>query len=257
MAPRTKTDRTMSPKSGLPRVLATGQSYGPTLWRCPDRSSRQLRLVAVIPSDTAAPYAVPRLIPALDIAAKTIMVLLLVSALIDPSSVNLEGKAASARAVSYPLLAFAVPMFWYSYRRDQQYPWLIDLMVTIPCFSDLLGNRMGLYESVWWFDDLLHFVNTGLLAGAAILFTKSRTSTLGELIERGVAVGLSAAVVWEIGEYFAFLSKHAASGAPYADTLADIALGGTGSVLAAILIHRLWQSTVDDPTDLPPDVAAR
>lgn len=224
-----------------------------------DRQQVNARLDSnvVIPSDAATPYAVPRLVPALNIAAKAVMVLLLMSALIDAGSVNLEGKAASARAVSYPLLAFALPTYWYLNRRDRPYPWVVDLMITIPCFSDLLGNRMNLYDDIWWFDDLLHFVNTGLLAGAVVLLTKRPTTPLMETIERGLVTGVTAALIWEIGEYFAFLNKYSATGAPYADTLADMALGATGSVLAAILIHRMWQREYDDPVELTADVSVR
>ncbi len=195
----------------------------------------------MIPSDTAAPYAVPRIVPILDLAAKAIMVTLLVSALIDPSAVNLEGKAASARAVGYPMLAFALPVLWYGWRREKPFPWVADLMITIPCFSDLLGNRIGFYDSIWWFDDLVHFVNTGLLTGAAILLTMSYTATLGQMIERGLAVGVTAALAWEIAEYFAFLSKSVERNGAYADTLADMALGTMGSMAAVLIIHRLWQ----------------
>ncbi len=197
---------------------------------------------AVSHIETAAPYAVPRAVPILDIAAKSIMVLLLISALVDPAAVNLEGKAASARAVGYPLLAFIIPVLWYGWGRDRSFPWIADLMVTIPCFSDLLGNRIGLYDSVWWFDDLVHFVNTGLIAGAAIMLTLTYRATLAEAVERGLVVGVTSALLWEIAEYFAFLSKHVERNGAYADTLADMALGTMGSLCAALIIHRMWQT---------------
>ena len=39
------------------------------------------------------------------------------------------------------------------------------------CFSDFLGNRLNLYDTVVWFDDFMHFANTGLLTAAFLLLT--------------------------------------------------------------------------------------
>jgi len=203
-------------------------------------------------TETAAPYAVPRPVPALDIAAKAVLVMLLVLAFVNPSAVNLEGKAAEARAIGYPLLAFALPALWYfTSWRERAFPWVADLLVTIPCFSDTLGNRMDLYDRIVWFDDLVHFVNTGLIAAAFIMLTMQRSATLAELIERGLAVGVTAALLWEIAEYFAFLSKHTERNGAYADTLADMALGTTGTLAAVLIIHQVWSSSRPRIDDAP------
>jgi hypothetical protein len=95
------------------------------------------------------------------------LVLLLALALVYPELGNMREKAAGLRAVAYPMLAFTVPAVWYvSWRDRASFPWLADLLVTITCFTDVLGNRMDVYDSVVWFDDWMHFMNTGLVAGA-------------------------------------------------------------------------------------------
>ena len=56
-----------------------------------------------------------------------------------------------------------------------------------------------------------------------------------------VRSGASAAICWEVAEYYAFISGHAERAFAYADTLSDLSLGLIGSAVAALLIHHLWQ----------------
>jgi hypothetical protein len=195
---------------------------------------------------TAAPTAVrhptPSVVRGLDLFAKSGLLLLLVMATLNPELGNLEGKGANARTVGYTVLAFTVPAIWYAcWRERASFPWVADLLVTITCFSDTLGNRMDLYDAIWWFDDWMHLINTGLLAAAIILLTLHHGATLGRTIERALAFGVTAALVWEIAEYFAFVSKSSERAGAYDDTLGDLALGTTGTVLAALIVHAMWQ----------------
>jgi len=193
-------------------------------------------------SDVAVRHPIPGLVRSLDVTAKALLVLLLALALAYPELGNMQDKAAGLRAVSYPMLAFTVPVIWYLHWRDRaSFPWLADLLVTITCFTDTLGNRMDLYDTVVWFDDWMHFMNTGLLTAAVILLTLPRTSSLGATLERALAFGVTAAVAWELAEYFAFISKSAERHSAYTDTLGDLALGSLGAVVAAILIHTSWR----------------
>ena len=84
----------------------------------------------------------------LDVLGKVVLVVSLVAVLVDPSWGNLEGKAPTARALTYPLVAFAVPVWWHVRRPARAYPWLADLLLTVVAFSDILGNRLDLYDSV-------------------------------------------------------------------------------------------------------------
>jgi hypothetical protein len=84
----------------------------------------------------------------LNVTAKAGLVLLVLAALASPDASHLRDKAAGLRAVGYPLLAFAVPVIWLLFWRDRVFPWLADLFVTMTCFSDFLGNRLDLYDTV-------------------------------------------------------------------------------------------------------------
>ncbi|CUR59827.1 hypothetical protein NOCA1190115 [metagenome] len=106
----------------------------------------------------------PGLLPwvvAFDVLAKVVLVLAMARVAVDPSWGNLEGKSPTTRAVTYPMLAFVVPVGHLWLRSGRPYPWVADLLVTLPAFSDILGNRFDLFDRVVWFDDLLHFVATG------------------------------------------------------------------------------------------------
>lgn len=187
-------------------------------------------------------HPTPSLVRSLDVGAKAGLVLLLYIAVAHPDVGHMQGKAADLRAVAYPMLAFTVPVIWFLHWRERaSFPWVADLLVTITCFTDTLGNRMDLYDSVIWFDDWMHFMNTGLLTAAAIMLTMHRSSSLGATVERALAFGVTAAVGWEIAEYFAFLSKSSERAGAYADTLGDLTLGSLGSIVAAVMIHALWQ----------------
>jgi hypothetical protein len=193
-------------------------------------------------AETVVRHPAPALVRGLDIGAKALLVLLLAASMINPELGNVEDKAAGLRAFSYPLLAFTVPAVWALFWRDRaSFPWLADLLVTLTCFSDTLGNRLDLYDSVVWFDDLMHFVNTGLLTAAVILLTLHRSARLAAILERALAFGVTAAVGWEFAEYFAFISKSSEKKSAYVDTLGDLALGTAGAVVAAFAIRGLWR----------------
>jgi hypothetical protein len=176
-----------------------------------------------------------------DVMAKAGLLLLLAFALLFPDLSHMKDKAAGLRTIGYPLASFAIPIVWWVQHRDRlSFPWLPDLLVTLTCFSDILGNRMNLYDTVTWFDDWMHFMNTGLLAAAVVLLTLPRSSTLPRIMERALAFGATSAIAWEIAEYFAFISGSSERTFAYTDTLGDLALGTIGAATAAFLVHRAW-----------------
>ena len=165
---------------------------------------------------------------------------MLALALVEPELSNMADKAAGLRAVFYPALAFALPVVWYGFLRERvSFPWLADLLVTITCFSDILGNQLDLYDTVWWFDDWMHFMNVGLLAAAWMLLTINGSTRFTSRLERSLALGMTAAVWWEVAEYAAFVAGSSERRTAYEDTLADLALGCVGAVTAAYVLHRL------------------
>jgi hypothetical protein len=189
----------------------------------------------------ATRYPAPPLLRSADIAAKSGLLLLLGLALIVPGLGNMDGKGLVPRAVGYPFAALVIPFIWFTWWRQRaSFPWTADFLVTFACFSDIFGNFLNLYDSMESFDNLMHLVNTGLLTAAVVLLTMHRSSSLGAVIERALAFGVSAALVWEIAEYFAFLRWSPERLGAYADTLSDMSLGAIGSVLAAACVHAMW-----------------
>ena len=143
----------------------------------------------------------------LDVLAKVVLLVLLVLLVIDPAWGNLEGKAPTARALTYPLLALAVPAWWALRRPDAPYPWLPDLLLTLVGFSDILGNRLDLYDGVVGFDDAVHLVLTLCVSASLVLLTLHRTVSGVAVLERSVALGMTAALGWEVFEYFTFVTQ--------------------------------------------------
>ena len=198
----------------------------------------------------------PALAKTANVVAKVALGLLLALALFYPDQGNLRDKAAGMRAVGYPLISFTVPVLWWTLWRDRMsFPWVPDLMITVTCFTDILGNRMDLYDTVVWFDDWMHFMNTGLLTVALILLTLSRDSGLMRTVERAVAFGATSAIAWELAEYFAFISRSTERRFAYADTLGDLALGTAGAVVGGTAVYRLWQRgrLLDPPVVMLPE----
>ena len=93
-----------------------------------------------------ATSATPTLARTANVFAKAALVLMLVLALLYPDQGNLRDKAAGMRAVGYPLVSFTVPLLWWTLWRERtSFPWVPDLLITITCFTDILGNRLDLY----------------------------------------------------------------------------------------------------------------
>jgi len=176
---------------------------------------------------------------------KTALVILLLFALLLPDLAGTKGKAAGARLVVYPLGMLAVPLWWWAYGRRRMsraghqlgFPWAADLLVTLPWFLDTLGNRLNLFDTVSWFDDAMHFVNWLLLtAGVLLAWRLRRTVSRGLVLMSGLGFGVTAAVMWELGEYAAFLRGSPELVTAYTDTLGDLSLGTAGALVAATVV---------------------
>jgi len=187
--------------------------------------------------------AQPRLTRAaavVDIAAKVGLVVLLVIAVAYPDLGNVRGKAAGVRAIAYPLGAMVVPIVWWLLWRRRPFPWLGDALVTLPWFTDTLGNRLNLFDSIDWFDDWMHFLNWALLTAGVLVLTMRSTNGLRPTVERALAFGVTAALGWELAEYVAFIRTSPELDTAYTDTLGDLTLGSGGSVVAALVVWTLW-----------------
>ena len=119
---------------------------------------------------------------------------------------------------------------------------MVDTLFVLPFLIDTIGNALDLYDTIDWWDDANHFVNWALLSssiGLALLRTR-----LAPLVVFGLVAGFGAAtaILWELGEYFAFIRNSPELATAYKDTLGDLTLGLSGSVVAALVIARLATS---------------
>lgn len=183
----------------------------------------------------------------LDLLAKVVLLAFLAVVVVDPEWGHLTGKAPTARALTYPLLAFAVPLWWVVRRPGSPYPWLPDLLLTFTAFSDILGNRLNLYDRISWFDDGMHFACTAAVTASLVLLTMPRTVSSVAVLERSVALGMTAALTWELFEYFSFVTRSAELPTAYADTVSDLALGWLGAIAAWLLVHHAWRHHLPPP----------
>ena len=123
----------------------------------------------------------------------------------------------------------------------RDYPYALDILLVLPFLIDVVGNAANLYDSISWWDDLNHFVNWAILTSAfGQLLIRLR---LERWVAAGLAVGFGAvtAVLWEFAEYFTFIRNSPELRTAYTDTLGDLALGLSGSVVAAVLmVTVLW-----------------
>ena len=168
----------------------------------------------------------------LDVAVKVVFVGLLAFGAFSGLE-QFEGKAFGWRLLVYPIAAIAVPLGWWLAGRPRPYPYALDILLVSPFLVDTLGNVFDLYDRIEWWDDLNHFVNWALLSLAAgqlvLRFRLPRVETFALV----VGFGAFAAIVWELGEYVAFIRDSDELDTAYTDTLGDMLLGLCGSIVAA------------------------
>jgi hypothetical protein len=145
-----------------------------------------------------------------------------------------EGKAFGWRLLAYPIAALIVPLGWWLAGRPRPYPYAIDILVVAPFLVDVLGNTFDLYDTISWWDDLNHFVNWGLLSLAIGLFVLRFRLPAVATFALVVGMGAVAAILWELGEYLAFIRNSDELDTAYEDTLGDMLLGLAGSTVAAV-----------------------
>lgn len=145
-----------------------------------------------------------------------------------------EGKGFFWRLTTYPVAILVLPIVWTLWRKQSPYPFIADILITLPFLIDTTGNALDLYDTIEWWDDANHLVNWGLLAGGAgSLVLRIR---IGFWVTMGLVIGFGAttAILWEIAEYFAFIRVSPELNTAYVDTLGDLSLGLAGSVLAGL-----------------------
>lgn len=148
-----------------------------------------------------------------------------------------DDKGFGWRLIAYPLLTLILPLVWRRLRRGRDYPYAADLLIVAPFLVDVVGNILNLYDTLSWWDDLNHFVNWALLSGGVGLLIMRLRLPRGVAAALIVGFGATAALLWEIGEYLAFIRTNTDElDTAYTDTLGDMSLGTLGSLVAALVV---------------------
>jgi hypothetical protein len=169
-----------------------------------------------------------------DLAVKLSLVILLAFGAFSGLE-RFAGKAFGWRLVGYSAAALLVPALWVARGRRGRYPFLADTLFVLPFLVDTIGNALDLYDTIDWWDDANHFVNWALLSGAAAVVLARIGIGRRELFALVVGFGGVTAILWEIGEYFAFIRNSPELATAYTDTLGDLALGLSGSTMTAAI----------------------
>jgi glycopeptide antibiotics resistance protein len=129
-----------------------------------------------------------------------------------------------------------------------------------PFLIDVTGNTLDLYDSISWWDDANHFVNWFLLClGLALVLD---VPSLRPAWARAIVViggGALLALLWELGEWYAFIRHGTELDTAYEDTLGDMTLGTCGAVLAlvvTVVIGRRRSSASARSADTSPGFAS-
>lgn len=180
----------------------------------------------------------------LDLAVKLSLVALLAFGALSGLE-RFAGKAFGWRLVGYSIAALVVPAIWAARGRRQPYPFAADTLFVLPFLIDTIGNALDLYDTIDWWDDANHFVNWALLSGAVAVALLRAHINRAELFALVVGFGGITAILWELGEYFAFIRNSPELATAYTDTLGDMALGLSGATLTAaitvIAVGKPWR----------------
>jgi hypothetical protein len=170
----------------------------------------------------------------LDLAVKLTLVALLAFGAFSGLE-RFAGKAFGWRLLGYSVAAILVPAIWAARGRRGSFPYVADTLLVLPFLIDTIGNALNLYDTIDWWDDANHFVNWALLSGAVATVLLRMHVGRGELFTLVVGFGAITAILWEIGEYFAFIRNSSELATAYTDTLGDLSLGLGGSTFTAAL----------------------
>jgi len=178
----------------------------------------------------------------LNIAIKVTLVALLLHAVVFPDLPQYDGKGIGTRLALYPVSIWFVPFVWWlalrRRGRDLRYPHLIDICVALPFTIDTAGNATNLYDTIVWWDDVMHFVTWVPWVIAFGLAIRER-SHLRRVDVAMITIGFGAVthVVWEVLEYLAFIrnNPNELAGA-YTDTIGDLVMSLSGSITGSVLV---------------------
>ncbi|MFL6139729.1 MAG: hypothetical protein ACJ74O_18300 [Frankiaceae bacterium] len=183
----------------------------------------------------------------LNVVLKLALLLLLLFAALRPDLPQFHGKAMSARLWTFGFAALVLPLLWASSgarAKGYAYPDVLDMLVVLPFLLDAAGNALNLYDSITWFDDVMHFI-TWLPWVVSFGLLLHYAPALPRWAHAGLVLGFGAVthILWELAEYLTFIRFNPDEyRTAYTDTLGDLAMSLSGSACGAVLIGTLlWR----------------
>ena len=183
----------------------------------------------------------------IDLVLKAALVLLLLHAVVFPDLEQYQGKGIGWRLLLYPISSILVPLIWLAVRRHvapgTDYPYLIDICVGLPFLIDTAGNAANFYDTIDWWDDVMHFV-TWVPWVLAFGLAVRRRPNLRRFDVAAITIGFGAVthILWELMEYVTFIKDNPnESATAYGDTMGDLTMSLLGSITGGVLVATvLW-----------------
>ena len=146
----------------------------------------------------------------------------------------------------------------------------LDTTVSVVLLVAGWSNPLELYRGIAHWDLVMHFAANGLVAVIAFLLFMRLTSAgdgfgVSGNLRPSAAVtivtasfGISAGVIWEVGEWFGHTFIDTGIVVEYTDTIGDLAVGALGSLVAGLAMPYLASSPAPRPTpERPQDLRLR
>jgi len=151
-------------------------------------------------------------------------------------------KAFGIRIVSYPIVASLSFIIYYLFlkRKKVAYPIIADLCLTLVVLADFAGNTLNLYDSISWWDDVMHFLISIPWVIVAGLILRKYIKNKHVIFGLVVGYGSVTHVLWEVFEYLSFVrSNSVESITAYKDTIGDLVMSLGGSIVGAVIVAYL------------------
>lgn len=167
----------------------------------------------------------------INLLLKATIFLLVVHALVYSDLPQYQEKGMQYRIIGYPLAAISVYLLRLITKTKSPYPYNTDILISTIIVSDMLGNALGFYGSIEWWDDFMHLINNCLITFIVLFnFRKKLKPLLLFLFTIGLVSWLQ--IAWEIAEYITFVTTNSQEMTfAYRDTIGDIVFGQSGALL--------------------------
>lgn len=191
-------------------------------------------------SDAREQLMLRRFLIAASIALRACIAGAFVYAISHPSLPQMHDSATRAREIAWPIGLVGVPIVLRLAHRNH-YPWLFDVLLALPVAIDSIGNVLNWYHRWDSYDTMNHGVSWCALALLVAVSPPVWRLPTWACCVLAIGAGAVGAIVWELGEYAAFIHNAHYNRTAYPDTLTDLLAGLVGAVVAAGVVIALRQ----------------